>query len=157
MRQWDKIDIYIVALGPELSPNHIFERVEWNELGNGEPADRNDQSRSQDFELIIQPRRAIADFVRRGHPIAAAGRFSGKTTNNRGEINCRSDRGLIHAAELFEPAEESSTGGMRERSRQGWLADARRLTDNHDLAQDRAARNWWWNDTRATPALTQQM
>src|SRR5439155_18017524 len=70
-------------------------------------------------------------------------------------INLRSNSSLIHPAELFEPTEKRFAGGMREWSLQNRLSRSGCLSDDHDVAHDRAARNRRRLHPRAAPALQQ--
>src|ERR1700730_16046311 len=94
--------------------------------------------RPQDFYFITNPRRAITNLVRRRNAISSARRFPGKTSTNRGEINCRSNNRLVHSTEFLEPTEESFASSVRERPLQDRFARAWRLADQHDVADNRA-------------------
>ncbi len=72
----------------------------------------------KNLNLIVHPRRAVANLVRRRNPISAAGIFSGKTPADRREINFRSNGGLVHSAEFFEPPKKRFASGVCKRSLQ---------------------------------------
>jgi hypothetical protein len=153
MRQRDKIDISFSTLDLKLASDDLIEFFERNELRDREAADRNQETRLQDFHFVIHPRRAVANLIRRGHAIATARSFPGKASTNGREIYCRSNHRFIHSAEFFEPAEKSFTGSMSEWSFQNRLADTGRLSDENDVANGGAARNRRRQHARATPAL----
>ncbi len=139
MREWNQIENVTRSPRPKLSADHLLQFLAFNELTNCQSADRNDQSRFQNLDFFIQPRRTIANFVRRRDPIRAAGGFARKTSADRGEINLRADNGFVHPAKNLEPAKKGPTRGVRKRPFQGWLARTRRLANYHHLTNDRAA------------------
>src|SRR2546425_8188571 len=106
MRQRDEIESVFGAASAKLSADYFLQLFALYELRDGQPSDRNNQPRLQDFDFFVHPRRAVADFVRSGHSIRSAGRFAGETSANGREINCRSHGGLVHCAKLLEPAEK---------------------------------------------------
>jgi hypothetical protein len=113
---WQRDNIKCVA-GPvhlKLSANYLLELCALDELRNRETADRNDQSRLENTDLGIHPRRAIANFVGRRNTITAARAFARETTANRCEINTRSKSALVQPTGLFKPAEHRLAGGVPE-------------------------------------------
>ena len=114
MRQGNYLKAMPGACDPEFSANHFLQFFAVDELLNRQPADGNDETWLQDLNLITHPRRTVANLIRDRNAIRAGGIFSGKTPTDRCEINLRSNCGLIHPAEFFEPPEKSFTCGMRE-------------------------------------------
>jgi len=114
MRQGNYLKVMPGACDPEFSANHFLQFFAVDELLNRQPADGNDETWLQDLNLITHPRRTVANLIRDRNAIRAGGIFSGKTPTDRCEINLRSNCGLIHPAEFFEPPEKSFTCGMRE-------------------------------------------
>lgn len=141
MRQWNQIKPVIRAARPEFSSNHSFQVFALDELRDGESSDRNYQTRLEYRDLLVYPRLAISDFVRRGYAIGSARRFSGETSAYRREIDSRTNGGLIHSTELLNPAKQRLAGGVRERTFQSWLTRTRSLSNNHNVADNRATRN----------------
>src|SRR5581483_8043204 len=126
------------AFDAKLAADDFLQLSRANELRDGQPADGNDQARPQNSNLCIQPRRAVADLLRRRNTIGAARAFTRKTAAHRSEINFRANSGFIQPAELFEPAEQRSAGGMRERPLQNRFARPGGLANDHYLADNRA-------------------
>jgi len=91
MRQRDQIHILPRTTDVKRAADDVFQFGALDELSDGQASDRNDQTRFKNRDFLIQPGRAIADFIRRRNPIAASGIFSGKTPTNRREINGRPD------------------------------------------------------------------
>src|SRR5882724_7604172 len=143
------------AFHSKFPTNHSVQFRTVDELHNGQSTDWNDETRPQDSDLIVHPARAVVNLVRRRNAIGAARILSGKTAADCCEINLRSKSSLIHPAELFEPTEKRFAGGMREWSLQNRLSRSGCLSDNHDVAHDRAARNRRRLHPRAAPALQQ--
>ena len=114
MRQRDKIDNYTCAFRAKFSSDHIFKFFEGQKLREGQPSDRNNKTRTQNSELIIHPGRAISNFIRCRYAVATARRFAGETSTDRGEVDGRSYRPLVHATEFLEPAEQSFAGSPGE-------------------------------------------
>ena len=71
--------------------DYFFQFHERNELRDGEPSNRNDKVRAQNFELVVHPRGTVLNFLRIWDAIGAARRFTWKTSANCGEINRRSN------------------------------------------------------------------
>jgi hypothetical protein len=139
MWQRDQVETVAGAAAAEFATNHLREICAFDELRDGEAANWNDKSRLQNADFLLDPRRAISNFIRRRNTIAAAGGFAGETSTNSGKIDCRSYRWLAHSAELLEPAKHCSAGGVRERSLQDRLARPGCLANEHDGTEDRAA------------------
>ena len=152
MRQRDKIEDVSGAMRPRFATDHLIQFRALDKLRDRQTADGNYQTRFQDFDFLVHPGRAIMNFIRRRHAIGSAGRFSRKTSTYSGEINLRSHDGFVHSAKLIEPAEKCLPSGMGERAFQGRLARARRLADQHYVADDGATGNRGRFHSRTTPA-----
>jgi hypothetical protein len=100
-----------------------------DKLHEGESADGNNKARSQNFEFSIQPRRAVSNFIGHGRAIASAWGFTGKASDNSGEIYPRAHRWFIQAAKFLKPAEERLACSVGERPFQRWLTDTWSLSD----------------------------
>ena len=87
MRQGNYLKAMPGACDPEFSANHFLQFFAVDELLNRQPADGNDETWLQDSDLIVHPRRAIANFVRRRNAIGAAGILPRKTAADCREIN----------------------------------------------------------------------
>jgi hypothetical protein len=155
MRQRDYFEGATVAADLEASPDDFVQLFEREELRDRQFTDGNDEARSQQIDLPIHPRRTISDFVWRWNAIATRGRFPGETSADRREVNLRADFRLIQVAEFLEPTEEGAACGPCEGPAQHGLFHSGRLTDEHDLAENRAAGNRGWQHARTTPALEQ--
>jgi hypothetical protein len=153
MGQRDEIKRHAMVIDQKLAANHFIEFGEGDELRDCQFSDWNHQPRPQDFELVIHPGGAIANFLGRRDPVAATGRFPWETSTDRSEVDGGSKGGLVHSSEFFEPAKKCFAGCMSERSFQDRLAYAWRLPDQHHFAQNRAAGNGRRNHPRTTPAL----
>jgi hypothetical protein len=155
MGQGYEIEGGALAFNDELATYDGFEFVEDDELGDGEFAHRNDQTRAQDFELIVHPRRTIGNLLRTRHPISPTRCFAGKTADNGSEINSCSHGRFTHPAEFFEPAKQRFARGVSEGTFECRLTPTRSLPDDHDFAHDRATGDGRWNNSRATAASSQ--
>ena len=91
MRQRDQIESMLCALNTELAADDFVQGGTIDEPRDGETADRDYETRSQNFDLFIHPGRAIANFIGCRNTIAAIWSFPRKTSANRCEINCRSN------------------------------------------------------------------
>src|ERR1700730_13508250 len=88
MRQRDKIDNRSGAANSKFAADDFLEFVARNKLGDSEPADRDDETRPQNFELFVHPARAVTNFIRRRNAIAAGRSFTRKTPTYRREVDC---------------------------------------------------------------------
>lgn len=156
MRQRNYVKAMPGPCDPEFSTNYLLQFFAVDELHDSQPAHRDDETWLQDLNLIVHPRRAVANLVRRRNPISAAGIFSGKTPADRREINFGSNGGLVHSAKFFEPAEKRLARGICKRSLQSWLSGTGRLANDHDIAHDCAARDGRRFHARAAPAKKQR-
>lgn len=104
MRKRDEIEGKAFILDDEPATNDAIEFVHDDEPGNGKSANGNNESRTQDLQLIVHPGRTIRNLLRRWHAIGPAGCFSGKTTDDSSEVDSRTHRRFIHCAPLFKPA-----------------------------------------------------
>ena len=114
MRKRYYVKVVPSTLNTKFAADYFFQLRAIDELRDSQPADGNDEMWLQDLNLITHPRRTVANLIRDRNAIRAGGIFSGKTPTDRCEINLRSNCGLIHPAEFFEPPEKSFTCGMRE-------------------------------------------
>ena len=89
MRQRNEIEACSDSFHGETAADDIHPVSRSNELRDGQIADRNDKTRTQDFKFVVHPERAIANFLRARNAIAAAGGFAGKTAADCGKINLR--------------------------------------------------------------------
>ena len=55
MRQRNQIEVAAIFLHGKAATDDIFQFPERNELRDGKIADRNDEMRPQDFELVVHP------------------------------------------------------------------------------------------------------
>jgi len=155
MRKRNHVEGVSCSLDTKPAADHSFQLRAIDELRDSQPTDGNDEARPQNFDFIIHPGRAIANLLRSRNTICTARIFSGKTAADRGEIDFRSDGGFVHPAEFFEPAKKRLASCMRKRSLQNWLSWAGRLTNDHYIAHDCAARDGRGFHARATAASEQ--
>jgi hypothetical protein len=155
MRKRDHVETVPCALNTKSAADHFFQLRAVDELHNSQSAYRNNQTRPQNFDFIIHPGRAIADFIRSRNAICAARILSGKTTADGGEINFRTNCSFVHPAEFFEPPKKRLTSCVRKRSLQNRFARTGRLTNDHNIAHDCAARDWRGFHARTTTAAQQ--
>src|SRR5215469_2432965 len=141
MWQWNQIKNMTRTGFGKFFANHFLQVLTSDELRDCQSAHRDNQTRFQDFDLVVHPRRTIKNFVRCRDAISPAGGFTRKTPTYGCEINSRPDRCLIHFAESFEPPKESSTRGVCEWPLQGWLTRPGCLANDYHLAADGTAGN----------------
>lgn len=115
-------------------PNNIFQFYAGDELHDRQSANGNNKMRLQDPNLSIQPQRTVANLIGRRNAVGAAGIFAWETPADRREIDLRSNNSLVYAAELFEPAEECFSCGVRERPLQRRFPRTGRLPNDHYVA-----------------------
>jgi hypothetical protein len=156
MRKRDHVETVPCALNTKFAADHFLQFRAVDELHDSQPSNRNDETRPQNFDLIIHPRSTVANLVRSRNTICAARILSGETPADRCEINSRSNRGFVHPAEFFEPAKKGLAGSMRKRPLQNRFSRAGRLTNNHDVAHDRAAGDRRRFHSRAAAAAKQR-
>ena len=155
MRKRNHVEAMPGTLNAKFAADHFFQLRTIDELRDSQPTDGNNEARPQNFDFIIHPGRAVANFVRSRNAIRAARIFSGKTATDRCEINFRSDCSFVHPAEFFEPAKKCLASGMRKRSLQNRFPRTGRLPNDHYVAHDCAARDRRGFHARATTALQQ--
>ncbi len=136
MRKRNHVEAMPGTLNTKFAADHFFQLRRIDELRDSQPTDGNDEARPQNFDFVIHPGSAVANFVRSRNAICAARIFSGKTAANGGEINFRPNRGFVYAAEFFEPAEKCLASGMRKRSLQNRFSWTGCLTNDHYIARD---------------------
>ena len=139
MRQRNYVKVMSGARNLEFSANYFLQFRAVDKLHDSQPPHGNDETRSQNLNLIVHPRRAVANLIRSRNAISAAGIFPGKAAADRCEINFRSNSGFIHRAEFFEPPKKRFASSVRKRPLQDGFARTGRLTNDHDVADDRAA------------------
>jgi hypothetical protein len=123
----------------KFAANYVLQSSAVDELDDRQSADRNNETRLQNPNLIIHPQRTVTNFIWCWNAVGTAGIFAGETTADGGEIDLRSNSGFVHSARLFEPTKERFAGRVRKRSFQRWLPRARRLSDDHHIAHDGTA------------------
>jgi hypothetical protein len=153
MRQWNQIESMSSPVDAKFPSDHLFKLRGSHKLRDGQSPNWNYETRLENFDFIVHPRRAIANFLRRRDTIAAAGIFSGKTPADCCEINSRSNGCFIHSAEFFKPTKKSFPSGMRERPLQHGFSWAGSLTNNHYVADHGPAGHRGRFHSRAAPAL----
>src|SRR5262245_35576266 len=116
MRKRDHVETLPRTLYAKLLPNHFFQLRAVDELHDSQPADGNNKAWWQDFDFIINPRRAVANLVRSRNAVCAARIFSRKTAADGCEINFRSNCRFIHPAEFFEPTKKCLASCVRKGS-----------------------------------------
>ena len=152
MRQRNQVEAVAGTRDTESATDHVLQLCTVDELRYRQSADWNDEMRPQNSNLIVHPKRTVANLVRRRDAIGAARIFAWETTANSGEVDLRPNSGFVHSAKLFEPAKECFPCCMRKRPFQRWFARSRRLSNDHDIAHDRAAGNWGRLHMRTAPA-----
>ena len=150
MRKRNHVEAMPGTLNAKFAADHFFQLRTIDELCDSQPTDGNNEARQQNFDFIIHPGRAVANFVRSRNAIRAARIFSGKTAANRCEINFGTDCSFVHPAKFFEPPKKRLTSGMRKRSLQNRFPRTGCLTNNHYVADDCAARDRRGLHARAT-------
>ena len=64
MRERNNVEYMAVSLHPDRPTDGLLQLSNLGELSDGEFPDRDDQTRPEDFQLVIQPAGAVVDFVR---------------------------------------------------------------------------------------------
>ena len=139
MRQRNQVETVLRSYDAEFLPNHLLQPYTIDKLRNRQSANRNNETRAQNSDLIIHPPRAIANLIRRWDAVGAARTFTRETAADGSEIDFRSNGGFVHSAKLFEPTEECFAGGVRERPFQRRFPRTGRLANDYYIADDRAA------------------
>src|SRR3954466_6801509 len=155
MGQRNKVEGAALVPNGEGPADDLVEFFERQELGDGKLADRNEQRRPEQIDLVIHPGGAVPDFIRRWNAIAAGRGFPRETATDCSEVNFRAHFVFGHSAELTEPAEQGSPSGPCKRLAEHGFFYSGRLTDEHDFTEHRATRDRRWNHPRAAPALNQ--
>src|SRR5262245_15119404 len=155
MRQRNQIEATSCTRDIEFATDHVLQLCAVDELNDRESPDGNDETRLQNSNLIIHPRPAVAYLIWRWDAVGAAGIFAGETAADGGEINLRSNVGFVHSAKLFEPTEECFASSVRKRSFQCRFPRTRGLSNDHYVADDRAAGDWRRLHPRAAAAFQQ--
>ena len=155
MRQWNCVKAIPGACNSESSANYFLQFFAVDKLHDSQPSDGNNQTRPQNSDLVVHPRRAVANLVRCRNAIRAAEIFSRKTAADGREINLRSNGGLVHPAELFEPPKKRFASSMCKRPLQNRFPRTGRLANDDDVAHNCTAGNRRGFHARATPAFEQ--
>src|SRR5438094_7023009 len=155
MRKRNYIEVVPGTLNAKFAADYFFQLRAIDELRDSQPADRNDETRPQNFDFMSHPGRTVANFVRSRNAISAARIFSGKAAADRCEINFGTDCSLIHPTEFFEPPKKSLASCVRKRSLQHRLPWTGGLTYDHYIAHDCAARDRRGLHARATTTSNQ--
>src|SRR5690606_29767314 len=99
------------------------------------PTDRNENWRSQQSQLCIQPRTTVLPFLRRGDPISAAGRVRPRVAaGDRRYVDALASRRLAQSRAL-EPPEQRTAGAASERTTASSLHLPRCLADEHRIGR----------------------
>ena len=138
MRQRNQIEAVGRMDDPKFAANYVFQFCAVDELHDRQSADGNNETRLQNPNLIIHPRRTVANLIWCRNAVGASGIFAGETAADGGKIDFRSNGGFVHSAKSFEPTEECFAGSVRKRSFQHWFAGTGRLPNEHYVAHDRA-------------------
>jgi hypothetical protein len=155
MRQRNQIEAMSCTRDTEFATDHVLQLCAADELHDRESPDGNDETRLQNSNLIIHPRRAVAYLIGRWDAVSAARIFAWKTAADGSEINLRSNSGFVHSAKLFEPAKKRFPGSVRKRPFQRRFPRTRGLSYDHYVAHDRAAGDWRRLHPRTAAAFQQ--
>src|SRR5438046_10367497 len=134
MRQRNQVEAVATMHNAKFAANYAFQSCTVDELHDRQSADGNNETRLQNPNLIIHPRRTVANFIRRWDAVGAAGILAGETAADGGEIDLRSNSGFVHSARLLEPTEERFAGSVRKRSFQRRFPGTGRLPNDHYVA-----------------------
>jgi len=156
MRKRNHVERMSRSLDTKSAAYHFFQFRAVDELHDGQPAYRNNETWSQNLDFIIHPGRAVANLARSRNTVCAARIFAGKTTADRREINFRSNCGFVHSAEFFEPTEKCLASSVRKRPLQNRFPRPWGLTDDRYIAHDCAAGDWRGFHARAATAAQQR-
>ena len=157
MRQRNQIEAVVRMHDAKFAANKVLQSCAVDELRDCQSADRNNEARLQDANLIIHPQRTVANLVWRRDAVGASGIFAGETAADGGEIDLGPDGGFVHSAKLFEPTKECFAGSVRKRSFQRRFPRTGRLSNDHYIAHDGAARHRRGLHARTAPAAQQSL
>jgi hypothetical protein len=163
MRQRNQVEAVVRMDDPKFAANYVFQFCTVDELHDRQSTDGNNETRLQNSNLIIHPRRTVANLIWCWNAVGASGIFAGETTADGGEIDLRSNGGFIHSTKLIEPTEECFAGRVRKRPFQRWFPRTGRLPNDHYIAQDRAAGHrcglhpWAATTSQQAPDMTGQL
>src|SRR4051812_11416534 len=133
MRQWNGDRLPARVLHDVFPPDQLVQRKRREELRHREPTDRNEQARTYDRELPLQPIGALHLLGRRGNAIAAAARARPWiAARHRGDVDLATGGRLVHAGAL-QPAEERLPSPTCEGPSSFGLHLPRCLPDEHRL------------------------
>ena len=156
MRKRNHVESVPRALDTKFATDHFFQFPTVDELRDSQTSNRNNKTRSQNFDLMVHPQRAVPNLFRSRNTICAARILSWKTAANCCEIHFRSNRSFVHPAEFFEPAKKCLAGRVRERSLQNRFSRAGCLTNDHYVAHNWAAGDRSRFHARAATAAKQR-
>lgn len=156
MRERNEIESPPFIADRENTTDDLVQFLKGEELGYCEFSNGNDQLRSQEIDLIVHPGGAVPNLVRSRYPIASGCGLAGKTAAYRSEVNLGAHLFFTHSAKLLEPTEERSARRPGEGFSEHRLFHTGRLTDEHDVAQDRSAGNWRRQHPRTAATLAQE-
>jgi len=156
MGKRDEIEFHPAARNRKASPDDFAQLVCLDKLRDGQLADRDDELRLEQSNFAIHPRAAIGDFFIIGHAVTGTFRMlARKTAADSGHINIPTKNFLPETACFLEPTKERFTRSPSERAAEERLARAGRLSDEHDLASHRSARDGGRFHARTFPAGVQ--
>src|SRR5689334_10149100 len=106
MGQRNQIEGNTAVMDRKFAADYLLQLFEGNELRDSELSDRDDKARPKDFELVVHPRGAVADFVRGRDTIATARGFPRETAEDRGEVDERTSGCFGHSEKFFKPTKQ---------------------------------------------------
>src|SRR6516225_7365044 len=98
MRQWNQVEAMARMRDAKFAANYCFQFCTVDELHDRQAADRDNETRLQNPNLIIHPQSTVANLIRGRDAVRTAGIFTGETTAHGSEIDVRSNRGFVHSA-----------------------------------------------------------
>src|SRR5258708_40327246 len=101
MRQRNQVEAVACMRDAKFAANYVFQFCTVDKLHDRQSADGNNETRLQNPNLIIHPRRTVANLIRCWNAVGASGIFARETTADGGEIDLRSNDGFIHSAKLI--------------------------------------------------------
>ena len=87
MRQRNEVEAEARMYDAEFAANYVFQSCTVYKLPDRQTADGNDEMWLQNPDLIVHPRRAVPNLIRRRDTVGAAGIFARETSADGGEIN----------------------------------------------------------------------
>jgi hypothetical protein len=137
--------------------DHISQRVEGQELRDGQSAHREHQFGSKELKLAPQPVGALLNLEMAGDAVAAMRIFARKAAADRREVDATAHGFFIPAKCGLKPAEESLAGRPSERTTEDRFLAAWSLSNQENAAAHGASNHDRFVHTWTSAAVRQRL